>query len=167
MAVIENLNSPSGSQRTKNISRVVMIEIHLRKTCLCAIAFFCIVLTGCGAIEHAIEKDKYESTREEGTRNRDSGRFFVRELAPGTFRITYTSRVKGFDRTKGFDADKALLELDRKAAEVTLENGYSHFTRGGKGQTGREGIIMTKVIIKCYGNGEEIPPEAIDAAQVK
>ena len=139
-----------------------MKAIQCTGNCFLLCLFLAAGFWGCGPIDAAIEKQMYESTREEGTRNWEVGRFYVHQLGDGVFRITYTA-----DADK-YNAGAVKYRMDKRAAELARAGGYTHFAYAGRGQTGRENVLMFKAIVRCYGNrGKAVPPGAISADSIR
>lgn len=140
---------------------------HLFRSFRTAISL-CLLITllGCGAIDYQIEKSIYESTREKGTRTSDVGDFYVHPLSKNSFRLTYTDSSKAYDHSYGIEKNKIDHKIDKKAAQLALDKGYTHFCKSGEGHTAREKIYMKKIIIKCYSEKYALPPDALDARKI-
>lgn len=66
------------------------------------------------------------------------------QVSPDTYAVRYRARLFGGDRGTGDAADKVLLQLWRRCAELTLEQGHDYF------------IVLNRTLDEQYGTGDAV-----------
>ena len=129
--------------------------------CLAPVVYLLVIfallvdISGCGAIAESVRYEMYESTREAGTRYSDGGKYTTKKIAKDVYRLTYTMDQEDFN------SETSRKRLLAYASNVARKKGYKYYMPGGTGNTSREGIVMTKMLITCYHESDEDLPTGV------